>query len=202
MKKTTSELVSIINEGKVKAFVSYLNAKGEINETVKKAVFKSKHVGIIKAYVNRVFPAGSEFYKHQDLVAMYGDRKTLATYYLYHSLDEVGQIALIKRGDFSKFSYFVGRRPKLTEKAFEFLVKHGKPRLIKYYLENCMEKDQIVVFAKFGSVKYLKYFAKIAMPTELEVLAKAINSTATAELKDEIANECKELRFWLLVSED
>ena len=64
MKKRTSALIEIINQGRVKEFVAYISAKGEISEAVKRAVFKSKKSGIIKAYINGVFPAGSEFYKH------------------------------------------------------------------------------------------------------------------------------------------
>ncbi len=198
MKKKTSDLIEIINQGRVKEFVAYISAKGEISEAVKRAVFKSKKSGIIKAYINGVFPAGSEFYKHQDLVALYGDRKTLATYYLYHSLDEVGQIALIKRGDFSKFSYFVGRRPKLTKEAFAFLLAEGRPQLVKYYLENCLEQAQINDLVASGNIRYIKYFTKVATPSELEAVADATKRMEDCDVKSEIS-EIKVLKPYLFV---
>ena len=200
MRKSNEELIKIISQGQVQKFVAYLNAKGEISETVKKAVFKSKNPGILKAYINNVFPAGSEFYNHQDLVARYANRKTLCTYYLYHRFDTIGQIELIKRGVIRIFSYYVGRSPKLTKEAFAFLVSEGKAQLVKYYLENCLEAEDVKDFIEFGNLKYIKYYTKIATASELDVVVTVVCNLEDKELKAQIIKECKVLRPWLFVN--
>lgn len=194
-KMKTSELVEIINSGKVKKFCDYISAKGEFTGAAVKAVFKSENPQILKAYINGVFPTGSEFQKHQDKVAKYGNRKTLCTFYMYHTLETSGQIELIKRGDIRLFSYYVGKRPRLTKEAFVYLVESGKPQLVKYYLENCLsEKGAVEDFVGLGNLKYLKYYAKIATGIELEVLRDVVNKIESEEVKAKIYAECKELR--------
>jgi hypothetical protein len=179
----------------VKKFCDYISAKGEFTGAAVKAVFKSENPQILKAYINGVFPAGSEFQKHQDKVAKYGNRKTLCTFYMYHTLETSGQIELIKRDDIRLFSYYVGKRPRLTKEAFVYLVESGKPQLVKYYLENCLsEKGVVEDFVGLGNLKYLKYYAKIATGIELEVLRDVVNKVESEEVKAKIYAECKELR--------
>ena len=198
MKKTTEELIKMINQGRVKNFIAYINAKGVISEAVKKAVFKSKNQEIIKAYINHIYPSGPEFYNHQDLVARYGNRSTLCTYYDYHTFDTSGQIALIQRGEIRPFSYFVGSKPKLSKEAFAFLLREGRPQLVKYYLENCLEDEQIKELVATGNIRYIKYFTKIATSCELETVAAATKSMEDGDIKSEIS-EIKVLKPYLFV---
>ena len=193
----TSELIEIINSGNVKELSAYISAKGEFSAAAIKSVFKSENPLVKKIYINGVYPVGSEFQKHQDQVAKYGNRKTLCTFYMYHDLDTSGQIELIKRGDIRLFSFYVGKRPKLKSEAFAYLVDHGSDLLIKYYLENCLNDDQSVEdFIGMGNLKYIKYYAKIATNTELEVLANVVKKIQSDELRMKIYNSCKEIKIY------
>ena len=161
-----------------------------------KAVFKSENPQIIKCYINGVFPIGAEFQAHQDLVARYANRKTLCTFYMYHTLDTSGQIELIKRGDIRLFSYYNSKRPKLTKDAFKFLLDEGNPQLVKYYLENCLtDAEAVGEFVEIGNLKYIKYYAKIATNTELEVLANVVKKIQSDELRMKICDSCKEIIY-------
>ena len=197
----SDELIKIINSGDVKKLSAYIAEKGEFMKAAIKAVFKSENPQIIKCYINGVFPIGAEFQAHQDLVARYANRKTLCTFYMYHTLDTSGQIELIKRGDIRLFSYYNSKRPKLTKDAFKFLLEEGNPQLVKYYLENCLtDAEAVGEFVEIGNLKYLKYYIKIATGIELEILAAVVNKLESEELKKKIFAECKELRPYIVVA--
>jgi hypothetical protein len=156
-------------------------------------LFEEGRPEMIQVYVNTVFPdfCKFEFKKYQTKVMKYADRKTLATYYMYHEVSANGEIELIKRGEVKPFAYYIANHG-LTAKAFKFLVKEGSSELLEAYLaNNNIAQKALLFFIQHGSVSDVVMYFMGSSSDEKDLFIEKLNQLKNTARYQEIceANE-------------
>ena len=133
-KNLTAQQVQMIKSNNAREFKSYLKSSSLTLKAVRH-LFKEGSPEMIKAFLSVSYPIDNLFRVYQKEVVRYADRKTLATYYMYHDLTSNGEIELIKRDEINSFIYYTSGH-QLSKKAFKFLLQEGSPELVEAFLSN------------------------------------------------------------------
>lgn len=192
MKLRVSNEIELIKSNSANSnqdFKKYL----EENELTKKAInhlFTEGTEEKQKIYINTVFPAPGrpEFKKYQRLVMKLGDRRTLATYYMYYEVSANGEIELINRAEVNPFIYYINNH-NLSEKAFKFLIKNGSPELIEAYLTNKdVPRELMPMFVKNATAQDIFWYFCSSISEEKDVVIACIKKHASPSLINKLSS--------------
>ena len=199
------ELIKQNSSESCNVFKKYL----ENSELTKQAInflFKEGSEAKQKIYINTVYPSPirPEFKKYQTRVMRLGDRKTLATYYMYYEVSDNGEIELIKREDVNAFVYYITNHG-LSERAFKFLIKQGAPELIEAYISNQdIDNELMPFFIEKAEVQDLQWYFLTCSTEQKEVFIDYLRKYATPETISALCeeNEMLSLLFCLPITEE
>lgn len=192
MKLRVSNEIELIKSNSANSnqnFKKYL----EENELTKKAInylFTEGAEEKQKIYINTVFPAlgRPEFKKYQRLVMKLGDRRTLATYYMYYEVSANGEIELINRAEVNPFIYYINNH-NLSEKAFKFLIKNGSSELIEAYLTNKdVPRELMPMFVKNATAQDILGYFSSSNSEEKDVVIACIKKHASPSLINKLSS--------------
>ena len=117
-----------------------------------------------------------------------GDRRTLATYYMYYEVSANGEIELINRAEVNPFIYYINNH-NLSEKAFKFLIKNGSPELIEAYLTNKdVPRELMPMFVKNATAQDIFWYFSSSNSEEKEVVIDCIKKHASPSLINKLSS--------------
>lgn len=192
------ELIKLNSAQSNNLFKKYLE-DGELTKQAIAYLFKDGSETKQKIYINTVFPSYGkpEFKKYQTKVMRFGDRKTLATYYMYYEVSDSGQIELIKREDINAFVYYITNYD-LGEKAFKFLIKSGASELIEAYISNkSIEKERLPFFIEKGNTHDLLWYFLTSSTEEKEIFIDYLRKYATSAQINQLCEESEMMSLML-----
>lgn len=190
MRKTlTAQQVQMIQNNDVNVFANYLE-NSNLTSTATKHLFKNGTPEMIKMFLNVTYPIGDLFSKYQKDVVRYADRKTLATYYMYHDLRPSGEIELIKRDEINPFVYYTTNYG-LSGKAFKFLLQHGSFEMVEAFLmNNNLNSQQLSMLLASGNMDYIQIYMDTATASENEDILNAVKEMNDTNLLFSIYKRC------------
>ena len=164
------EVMELIDSGDVKSFTNYIQ-KEHIRPKAIRHLFTKGSPKMISAYVNSVFPCSEEFLTYQKQVMRYGNRKTLATYYIYFNVEKDGEIELIDRNDINAFAFYLNGH-ELTYEAFKHLIDKGSSELIECFINNnSLVGKRLKYFLRYAKLDDIYWYYVNATNCEREVMA-------------------------------
>ena len=169
----TPEVVELIDSKDVQKFTSYIKQQSLRPKAIRH-LFTNGDPALISAYVNNVFPCTEEFITYQKQVMRYGTRKTLATYYIYFSVEKDGEIELIDRKDVNLFTYYLSGH-ELSLEAFKYLVDNGSSELIEAYINfTSLIGQRLRYFLRHTKIDDIMWYYMNASNCEREVIIEEI----------------------------
>lgn len=188
----SAQQVQMIQNNDVKTFKNYLQTSN-LTSKAAKHLFKEGTPEMKKTFLEFSYPVGNLFRVYQKDVIRYADRKTLATYYMYHDLTPAGEIELIKRDEITPFIYYTSGH-QLSKKAFKFLLQKGSPALVKAFLSNNnLNSQQLAMLLADGNMDYIQIYMDTATGTELEEILQVVNEMNNTMLLFNIYKRCYDI---------
>ena len=191
-KNQTAQQVQMILNNDVNVFKNYLSTS-DLTPKATKHLFKKGSPEMIKMFLKVTYPFGEEFALYQKEVIRYADRKTLATYYMYHDLSPEGEIELIKRNEVSPFVYYTSGH-NLSEKAFRYLLQQGSSELVEAFLSNNnLDSHQLTILLKGGNMDYIQVYMETATGSEREDIINLVKEMEDMMLLCSIYKRCYDI---------
>ena len=188
-KNITAQQVQIIQNNDVNVFENYLKTSS-LTSKATRHLFKNGSPEMIRLFLKVTYPIGDLFSLYQKDVIRYADRKTLATYYMYHDLRPAGEIELIKRDEVNPFIYYTSGH-ELSKKAFNFLLQQGSPELVEAFLaNNNLSSQQLIMLLNCGNLDYIETYVDTATASETESILKVAGEMKDATLLCGIYKRC------------
>lgn len=190
----TAQQVQMIQNNDVNLLKTYLTTSNLTSKSIR-YLFKNGTPKMIKMFLNISYPIGDEFKVYQKEVVRYADRKTLATYYMYHDLTPQGEIELIKRDEINPFIYYTSGH-RLSEKAFKFLLRQGSPKLVEAFLSNNnLDSKQLTILLRSGKLDYIEVYMDTATSSEREDILRVVKEMKDAKLLCGIYQRCYDIEI-------
>lgn len=185
----SAQQVQIIKSNNAQEFKSYLKSSSLTLKAVRH-LFKEGSPEMIKAFLSVSYPIDNLFRVYQKEVVRYADRKTLATYYMYHDLTPSGEIELIKRDEINSFIYYTSGH-QLSKKAFKFLLQEGSPELVEAFLSNNnLNSQQLTMLLLNANMDYIQIYMDTATGTEREEILRVVTEMNNTMLLHGIYKRC------------
>lgn len=203
LKQKVSMEIELIKSQKVNAsrdFEAYLE-ENYLTPQALTYLFEEAPKEMVKIYVNKVYPSFGkpEFKKYQTQVMAYGNRKTLATYYMYYEVSPNGEIELIKREEVNPFVFYVVNHG-LSDKAFKYLIKNGSSELIESYLNNKeLETRLLPFFINNASIEDLIWYYVTSTPTEKGLFIEFLQKSGNKKVINKLSDECEMIQIALAI---
>ncbi len=197
MKKTrTAQQVQMIQNNDVDVFEKFL-ATSDLTHEATKYLFENGTPKMKKVFLKVSYPQGEEFVLYQKDVVRYADRKTLATYYMYHDLTPESEIELIKRNEVNPFLYYTSGH-QLSEEALRFLFKQGSTELANAFLSNdVLDSQGLTMLLKCGNMDYICLYMATATGSECEEILNIVKKMNDTTLLSNIYKRCYGIDFVL-----
>ena len=185
----SAQQVQMIQDNDVRKFKNYLKTSN-LTSKATRHLFKQGSPEMIKTFLSVSYPIGEEFRLYQKDVIRYADRKTLATYYMYHDLTPSGEIELIKRDEINSFIYYTSGH-QLSKKAFKFLLQEGSPELVEAFLSNNnLNSQQLTMLLLNANMDYIQIYMDTATGTEREEILRVVTEMNNTMLLHGIYKRC------------
>ena len=191
-KNQTAQQVQMIQSNDVNLFKSFLSTS-DLTPKAKRHLFKKGAPEMIRMFLKVTYPFGEELGLYKKEIVRYADRKTLATFYMYHDLNPESEIELIKRDEVTPFVYYTSGHG-LSEKAFRFLLRQGSPELVEAFLSNNnLDSRQLTILLKCGNMDYIQVYMETATGSEREKIMNVVKEMDDMTLVCGIYKRCYDI---------
>lgn len=185
----TAQQVQMIQTNDANKLANYLKTSKLTSKAIRH-LFTEGSPEMKETFLKLSYPIGDLFRVYQKDVIRYSDRRTLATYYMYHDVKPSGEIELIKRDDVNSFIYYTSGH-RLSDKAFNFLLEQGSFKLVEAFLSNNNLDDyQLKKLLRLGNIDYIRIYMDTATGTEREEILQVVTKMNNPTLLYSIYEGC------------